>query len=390
MTPAAVHGAGRAGRRSSGSPSSSCRSATPRGRFARGGVETGRGHYPSMVVLHTGLLVGCARSRSGCRRPAVRARARLADARARAARRRRCAGGASPPSAGSGTPGSSSCPGCRWCAAGPTAALATPTTSPSSSRGSRCRWCTRPGSPPLVFTVLNAALLRVRIRVRERGARAPRRAQPAARMTDASTCWSSAAVRPGCATALYAARAGLAVAVLEPRAGPVDKACGEGLMPGGGRRARATRRRPGRASALRGIRYVAGAGTAEARFRAGPGRGVRRTDAARGAAPAAARRAGCPRSSGGAVDRRSARTTTAVHVDGDRGALPACRGRAALAGAARARARRGRPSAPPALRPAPPLRASAPWTDYVEVHWAPRGRGLRDAGGRRTWSGSRC
>jgi methyltransferase len=27
--------------------------------FARGGVETGQGHYPVMVVLHTGLLAGC-------------------------------------------------------------------------------------------------------------------------------------------------------------------------------------------------------------------------------------------------------------------------------------------------------------------------------------------
>jgi len=27
--------------------------------LARGGVETGRGHYPPMVVLHTGLLAGC-------------------------------------------------------------------------------------------------------------------------------------------------------------------------------------------------------------------------------------------------------------------------------------------------------------------------------------------
>ena len=27
--------------------------------FERGGVETGRGHYPFMVLLHTGLLVGC-------------------------------------------------------------------------------------------------------------------------------------------------------------------------------------------------------------------------------------------------------------------------------------------------------------------------------------------
>jgi methyltransferase len=26
---------------------------------ARGGVETGRGHYPVMVALHTGLLAGC-------------------------------------------------------------------------------------------------------------------------------------------------------------------------------------------------------------------------------------------------------------------------------------------------------------------------------------------
>jgi methyltransferase len=26
--------------------------------FARGGVETGRGHYPAMVALHTGLLLG--------------------------------------------------------------------------------------------------------------------------------------------------------------------------------------------------------------------------------------------------------------------------------------------------------------------------------------------
>ena len=27
--------------------------------LARGGVETGRGHYPLMVALHTALLAGC-------------------------------------------------------------------------------------------------------------------------------------------------------------------------------------------------------------------------------------------------------------------------------------------------------------------------------------------
>ncbi len=36
----------------------------------------------------------------------------------------------------------------------------------------------------------------------------------------------------GLATALYAARAGLDVTVWEPRAGSIEKACGEGLMPG--------------------------------------------------------------------------------------------------------------------------------------------------------------
>jgi len=28
--------------------------------FARGGVESGQGHFPAMVALHTGLLLGCA------------------------------------------------------------------------------------------------------------------------------------------------------------------------------------------------------------------------------------------------------------------------------------------------------------------------------------------
>ncbi|MET0740903.1 MAG: isoprenylcysteine carboxyl methyltransferase family protein [Candidatus Nanopelagicales bacterium] len=27
--------------------------------FTRGGVESGRGHYPLMVILHSGLLIGC-------------------------------------------------------------------------------------------------------------------------------------------------------------------------------------------------------------------------------------------------------------------------------------------------------------------------------------------
>ena len=49
--------------------------------FARGGVESGQGHYPVMVVLHTGFLVGDARR--GVAPPARGAAAAgLVDARA--------------------------------------------------------------------------------------------------------------------------------------------------------------------------------------------------------------------------------------------------------------------------------------------------------------------
>ena len=49
----------------------------------RGGVETGLGHYPFMVVLHTGLLVG-ALVEAWVRRPEVSALAGLVDDAARA------------------------------------------------------------------------------------------------------------------------------------------------------------------------------------------------------------------------------------------------------------------------------------------------------------------
>lgn len=81
----------------------------------------------------------------------------------------------------------------------------------------------------------------------------------------------------GLATALYAVRAGLLVAVAEPRTAPVDKACGEGLMPGGVRALRALGIHPP-GHPLAGIRYVQGPTTADARFPADPGLGVRRTD----------------------------------------------------------------------------------------------------------------
>ncbi|MGW5399885.1 NAD(P)/FAD-dependent oxidoreductase [Streptomyces sp. NPDC003952] len=82
----------------------------------------------------------------------------------------------------------------------------------------------------------------------------------------------------GLATAIHGALAGLDVVVAEPRPAPVDKACGEGLMPGAVRALDALGVHvPGRP--LRGIRYVDAAGErrAEAAFRTGHGLGARRT-----------------------------------------------------------------------------------------------------------------
>ncbi len=80
----------------------------------------------------------------------------------------------------------------------------------------------------------------------------------------------------GLAAAIRAARAGLDVAVWEPRRGEIDKACGEGLMPG----AVAALHRLGvdpPGHALTGIRYVGAGSSVGADFTDGPGRGVRRT-----------------------------------------------------------------------------------------------------------------
>jgi flavin-dependent dehydrogenase len=168
----------------------------------------------------------------------------------------------------------------------------------------------------------------------------------------------------GLATALYAARAGMAVTVREHRAGVLDKACGEGLMP----RAVAALAGLGVAPAgqeLSGIRYVADGRSVDASFRAGPGRGVRRTvlhEALRSAALAAGVR----------IEQRAVRDVRqdadGVTVDGERvrwavaadGLHSPLRRRLGLEGAPVRHRRFG-------------LRRHfrvEPWTSYVEVHWA--------------------
>ncbi|MFD6165256.1 FAD-dependent monooxygenase [Oerskovia sp. NPDC060287] len=80
----------------------------------------------------------------------------------------------------------------------------------------------------------------------------------------------------GLAAAIEARLAGYDVVVVEPREGPVDKACGEGLMPGALLALQALDVDPD-GHVLRGISYRDAHRHADHLFTDGPGRGVRRT-----------------------------------------------------------------------------------------------------------------
>lgn len=174
----------------------------------------------------------------------------------------------------------------------------------------------------------------------------------------------------GLGTALYATRAGLTTTVLEPREGDIDKACGEGLLPGG----LAALARLGVAPdgfELTGITYRAPGVHATAAFRAGPGRGVRRTALHRALRTAAS----------AAGVRMLPRAATALHLEADR-VVVVCGDTSVVAGHLIAadglhsptRRRLGLD------RPARRLQRFGqrrhfrirPWTDRVEVHWGPR------------------
>jgi flavin-dependent dehydrogenase len=170
----------------------------------------------------------------------------------------------------------------------------------------------------------------------------------------------------GLAAAIRARSRGLTATVVEPRPGPVDKACGEGLMPSALAELAALGVEVGGRPFV-GIRYQRDGLHAEARFRAGPGRGVRRTELhAALAARAEAAGAGHLRRSvhqvtqdahGVRADDLRARWLLAAD-----GLHSAVRRSAGLHRAAPGPARYG-------LRRHYRL---APWTDFVEVHWSPR------------------
>lgn len=170
----------------------------------------------------------------------------------------------------------------------------------------------------------------------------------------------------GLAAAIEARRAGRDVVVLEPRPTPIDKACGEGLMPGALRALHELGVDPA-GHRLVGISYRDGRRVADHRFRSGPGRGVRRTVLQQamaeraeelGVAIVRAKSDGIEHVPGGvAAAGISARWLLAC--DGLHSPSRRSLGLEPVRRTARSRRRFG-------------LRRHfrvAPWTDFVEVHW---------------------
>ncbi|MDQ3476404.1 MAG: NAD(P)/FAD-dependent oxidoreductase [Actinomycetota bacterium] len=179
----------------------------------------------------------------------------------------------------------------------------------------------------------------------------------------------------GLAAAIEGRLAGLSVLVIEPRAGSVDKACGEGLMPG----TVSALRNLGvgiQGAPFRGVRYVApnGRTTATHHFSAGTGMGVRRT-ALHAALAQRAADVGVVRQSGRVVGLRPTGAPARVVVALDDGSaveggwVLGCDGLHSVVRRETGLARGSDGRRFGIRRHA----ALAPWSDVVEVHWSALG-----------------
>ncbi len=172
----------------------------------------------------------------------------------------------------------------------------------------------------------------------------------------------------GLVTALEAAMAGLSVTVVERRSAPIDKACGEGVMPSALERLTALGVDVV-GQDFRGITYVDGGHRVSADFPGGPGRGVRRVTLHQSLSEAA-RAAGVRMLPGEASLIAVRPTHVAVNVDGHQ--VNASYVAAADGLHSQVRADLGL-TAPATRRRRYGLRQHwtvEPWSDHVEVHWA--------------------
>lgn len=170
----------------------------------------------------------------------------------------------------------------------------------------------------------------------------------------------------GLACAIEAAQRGLSVAVVDPRAEPIDKACGEGLMPGALSSLERLGIRPVGVP-FSGIAYLDPKGVARHVFRAGPGLGVRRTILQAALAVRAAE-VGVARLDGKVEQvTQDGRSVTC-------GGLTASWLLASDGLHSTVRHLVGLDAHPTGSRRRYGLRrhlAIAPWSEYVEVHWGP-------------------
>lgn len=179
----------------------------------------------------------------------------------------------------------------------------------------------------------------------------------------------------GLATAIRAAELGLSVRVIERGALPLDKACGEGLMPPGvealatlGAEIAPARRHP-----FVGIRFVQGDTVAEGRFLGAPGHGLRRTVLIE-ALVARARAVGVSLAFGSTLRsfREDKGGVTAVLGDGAEVQAKTLVGADGLHSRVRAQAGLGKPSNARRRYGIRRHYALPPWSPFVEVHWADR------------------
>lgn len=170
----------------------------------------------------------------------------------------------------------------------------------------------------------------------------------------------------GLATAIHAAQQGLSVVVIDRQEGTLDKACGEGLMPGAVDQLHALGAAPRQAHPFHGVVYIDGHHEAVGHFAKGTGLGVRRLCLHESLAARAQtlgvrrlhRRAGLVTQDDQGVEVAGLRARWLVAADGLRSPI-------------RTQLGLERPSRRPARVGVRRHFAVAPRRPLVEVHWSP-------------------